>query len=111
MWLQSSRLEALLGLCASDHTAFDQYTYLRREAMLLEPEDAPLLQDEPTAAPRLDVLPLLHKPTLALWGCPELHTFVTRFVICAGLSQYQSFVSLSGKRGMRTYAIRALLEV
>lgn len=42
----------------------------------LEPEELPLLEDEPAAAPRLDVLALLRQPAGALRRAPELDAVV-----------------------------------
>jgi len=43
-----------------------------RHGGVLEPEEAPLLEHEPTAPPRLDVLALLVEPPRALGPVPEL---------------------------------------
>ena len=49
-----------------------------RDGGILEPEELPLLQHEPAAPPRLDVLALLRQPAGALRVRPELNAVVIR---------------------------------
>ncbi|CAL9123578.1 unnamed protein product, partial [Musa textilis] len=57
---------------------------------VLEPEELPLLQNEPPAAPRLDVLPLLRQPPRPLRGGPERHALLLLLRRGSRSSEYRS---------------------